>query len=212
MDHDFWRNKWETNQIGFHQTDGNPLLVEHFPALALAAGARVFVPLCGKTRDISWLRDNDCTVVGAELSEIAVQDLFAEMGLRPDIQQQGNLKCYSSSGVDIFVGDIFDLAKAMLGPVNAIFDRAALVALPRNLRQRYTLHLTQVTGGAPQLLITFVYDQTQMTGPPFSIPEAEVTAHYAAGYTIQELETQDVQGGFKGVIPAAETVWHLTPV
>ena len=55
MEPDFWHQKWQSNEIGFHKAEANPLLVEHFSALGLDAGARVFVPLCGKTLDIRWL-------------------------------------------------------------------------------------------------------------------------------------------------------------
>lgn len=136
MDADFWHDKWDNNQIGFHQADGNPLLVKHFPALALQTGARVFVPLCGKTRDIAWLLAQGCRVVGAELSERAVQQLFAEMDVVPDVTEVGRLTRYTAEGIDVFVGDIFDLDKAVLGPIDAVFDRAALVALPQDMRVR----------------------------------------------------------------------------
>jgi len=207
MDADFWHDKWESNQIGFHQAGGNPLLVKHFSALGMQPDARVFVPLCGKTRDIAWLMAQGCRVVGAELSERAVQQLFAEMDVVPDVTEVGPLIRCAAEGLDVYVGDIFDLDKAILGPVDAVFDRAALVALPQDMRVRYADHMVMITGAAPQLVVTFVYDQTQMTGPPFSTPEAEIKARYSTAYDLRSLETCDVVGGFKGQIPADETVW-----
>lgn len=212
MDHTFWHEKWDKQQIGFHQSGGNPLLVKHFAALGLARGTRVFVPLCGKTRDVAWLLSQGYRVVGAELSERAVQDLFAEMDVKPDVTQLGGLRRYSAENIDILVGDIFEVDDITLGKVDAIFDRAALVALPAGVREQYTQHLIEVSGNAPQLLITFVYDQSQMNGPPFSVPKAEVRAHYGASFAITALETQDVAGGFKGAIPATETIWLLQRV
>ncbi len=49
-----WLQKWEKNEIGFHESEANPLLVEHFKELSLAKGSRIFLPLCGKTLDIAW--------------------------------------------------------------------------------------------------------------------------------------------------------------
>jgi thiopurine S-methyltransferase len=210
MDADFWHNKWENQQIGFHQSDGNPMLVAHFDALGLSYGASVFVPLCGKSRDIAWLMDKGCRVVAAELSEIAVQDLFAEMGITPVVTPLDDLKRYSADGITVFVGNVFCVTSDLVGSVDAVFDRAALVALPEDLRPKYAKHLVQITGAAPQLVITFTYDQIQMKGPPFSITEDMMTGLYAGTFDFSGLETQQVAGGFKGAIPATETSWLLT--
>jgi thiopurine S-methyltransferase len=209
MKADFWYEKWESQQIGFHQRDGNPLLVAHFAALGLGHGARVFVPLCGKTRDIAWLMGQGCRVVAVELSEIAVQQLFAEMDVTPLVTVVGDLTLYAADGLDVYVGDIFAVTAEILGPVDAVFDRAALVALPDAMRSDYADHLIAITGTTPQLVITFVYDQALMDGPPFSISEQEINARYATTYAMKRLETSDLQGGFKGQVPAVETVWLL---
>ena len=130
MDSDFWHKKWEDNQIGFHRSSVNPLLVRFLSVLGLVPGARVFLPLCGKTRDIAWLRDQGFRVAGAELSRLAIEQLFDELGETPEITEHGALTRFSGEGIDIFVGDIFELSAPVLGPVDAIYDRAALVALP----------------------------------------------------------------------------------
>lgn len=209
MDHAFWHDKWDSNQIGFHQSGGNSLLVKHFAALGVSPDDRVFVPLCGKTRDIAWLMAQGCRVVGAELSETAVQQLFADMDLVPAVTQVRALTRYAALGVEVFVGDIFAIDADLLGAVDAVFDRAALVALPSEMRARYADHLMQITQIAPQLVVTFDYDQAQMTGPPFAISADEMRARYGHAYQIDLMETQDVVGGFKGTVPATESVWVL---
>src|SRR6185503_16992975 len=151
--------KWERNEIGFHNAEAHPLLVAHFGALSLPKGSRVFLPLCGKTRDIDWLLASGYRVAGAELSPIAVEQLFAELGTVPEVAEIGQLRRYSADGSDIFAGDIFALSRDVLGPVDAVYDRAALVALPKDMRGNYAAHLAEVTGRAPQLLISFDYDQ-----------------------------------------------------
>ena len=211
MEHDFWHDRWQSGRIGFHESEPNPLLVRHFPTLSLANDARIFVPLCGKTLDIGWLLSKGYRVAGAELSELAIQHLFEELGVEPAVSDLGNLKRYSADQIDIFVGDIFDLKQERLGPVDAVFDRAALVALPDDMRSGYAPHVADITGNAPQLLVTFEYDPALIDGPPFSIPADEVNRHYAARYAVSTLSIGDVSGGFKGV-HAKEHVWLLTPL
>jgi thiopurine S-methyltransferase len=210
MDKDFWLARWQSNQIGFHEGAPNTLLVEHFAALGVPEGGRVFVPLCGKSQDMLWLRAQGYTVVGAELSRLAVEQFFAEAGLTPEVTAAGTLHRFAAEGFTLFQGDIFELDAATLGPVDAVYDRAALVALPPDLRPRYTQHMVALTGGAPQLLVTFSYDQSQLPGPPFSVDDAEVHARYAATHRITQAQSRAVQGGLKGVCPAQESVWLLT--
>ena len=211
MEADFWHTRWENAQIGFHEGEVNRMLAAHLDALSIAPGSRVFLPLCGKTRDIAWLLSKGYRVVGAELSEIAVQQLFDELPLVPKVTQAGPLKRYAAEGIDIFVGDIFDLTAKVLGPVDAVFDRAALVALPGEMRGRYTDHIATITKRAPQLLVTFEYDQSVMNGPPFSLTESEVRDRYGASYDITLLADAEVQGGLKGVCPAQEKALRLMP-
>lgn len=210
MEEAFWQEKWARNEIGFHEAGTNPLLLRHFPALHLAPDARVFVPLCGKTRDIHWLRANGYRVAGAELSTLAVRQLFAEMGVEPRISAAGALQRFEADGLSIHAGNIFDLGRDVLGGVDAIYDRAALVALPDAMRARYAEHLMAMTGTAKQLLVCLDYDQSLMAGPPFSIDEAEIRRHYDAVYRITCLERREVEGGLKG-FPAHERAWLLEP-
>lgn len=209
MDTSFWHHKWEANEIGFHEGTPNALLVRHFGALELTPGGRVFLPLCGKTRDIAWLLDQGYRVAGAELSSIAVEQLFADLGLTPQIVSSGALQCYSAPHIDIFVGDIFALTRDMLGAVDAVYDRAALVALPLEMRGRYAAHLRTLTYPAPQLVICFEYDQTQLDGPPFCVDSLFLEQHYASHYVLTRVDSVSVANGLKGICAATENVWLL---
>lgn len=212
MDPDFWHARWETMQIGFHEGQVNAMLSAHISALHLAPSARVFLPLCGKTRDVAWLLTQGYRVVGAELSVIAVRQLFEDLAVTPGVTDHGPLTRFAAQGLDIFVGDILDLSGDLLGDIDAVYDRAALVALPSPMRDRYARHLTSITGPAQQLLVTFAYDQGVMDGPPFSIPETAVRALYGADYRITVLSARDVPGGLKGLCPAREMALHLSPL
>jgi thiopurine S-methyltransferase len=209
MEASFWHKKWERGEIGFHTGVPNPLLTSHLDKLNLTEGSRIFLPLCGKTRDIAWLLACDYQIVGAELSEIAISALFAELGVTPTITQAGGLTRYSAENLDIFVGDIFHVTADHLGAVHAIYDRAALVALPESMRTQYASHLVAITAAAPQLLITYEYDQQLLDGPPFSINADEVARLYHNAYQCNLVERTDVVGGFRGCVPSTESVWLL---
>jgi thiopurine S-methyltransferase len=209
VDKEFWHERWQARELGFHQGHPNALLVEYFSQLGLPPHARVFVPLCGKTRDIAWLLGQGCDVVGVELSQTAVEELFAELEIDPVIAGHGSLKEFSAANINIFVGDFFELTADLLGPVDAVYDRAALVALPDDMRRRYAAYLVQIAQRSPQLLLCFEYDQSQMDGPPFSVPEETVRNLYGDTYQLTQLATVDFPGGLKGQCPASECVWLL---
>lgn len=212
MDAAFWHGRWAAGDIGFHEGEPNALLRAHWHRLALASGQRVFLPLCGKTRDIHWLLEQGYRVAGAELDQGAVEALFDELGMTPAVQQRGALRHYQAPGLDIFQGDIFALDKQTLGAVDAIYDRAALVALPPPLQRRYVAHLSDIAGGAVILLNTFDYDQRQLDGPPFSIPASAVNHHFDSRYRVSALHSREVEGGLKGQVAARETAWLLQPL
>ncbi|MFK7964243.1 MAG: thiopurine S-methyltransferase [Burkholderiaceae bacterium] len=219
MEASFWHQRWEDEQIAFHEKRGNHLLTQYFKRLsssgvatrASATPTRVFLPLCGKTLDIGWLLAQGCQVAGAELSELAIRQLFDELGVTPQVSKAGQLMHFQAPDIDMFVGDIFDLSREALRPVDAIYDRAALVALPDEMRLRYARHLTHITANAPQLLICFEYEQSQMEGPPFSIDAAQVALQYKDQYAIEFLGAREVPGGLKGRVAANESAWLLRP-
>lgn len=210
MKADFWHNKWENKEIGFHHPEANPLLTQHFSYLNLSPGSRIFIPLCGKTLDIAWLLAQGMRVVGAELSQIAIDELFTELAVTPTITPVGEHLHYHADGIDVYVGDIFSLQQGTLGQIDAVYDRAALVALPESMREQYTAQIVALTGAAAQLLITFEYDQQRMPGPPFSVVNDEVYAHYHSVYDIQSVYFAPLEGGLKGKVPAQERVSILT--
>ena len=210
MEDNFWHECLKNNQIGFHLPAVNPLLVQHFSSLSVSSQARIFVPLCGKSSDISWLLDRGFSVVGVELSVLAINQLFDELKITPAITTRGAITRYKGPKIDILVGDIFKVSQFDLGSVSATYDRAALVALPAEMRRMYSEHVIDITNAAPQLLLTFSYDQKLVDGPPFSISKDEVFSHYSGHYDCELLQEKAVAGGgLKGTVPAADNVWLL---
>ena len=211
MEPQFWHSRWQANEIGFHEGRPNDLLVAHLSDLDLEKDARLFVPLCGKAQDLPWLASQGFGVVGVELSAAAVAQLFAEAGVKPTIARAGTLTRYSGGGMTIYAGDLFALTREDIGEIDAIYDRASLVALPHGMRTRYAAKLHELAGTAKRLLITFEYDQLLADGPPFSIGDAEIARLFGSDYTAEKREDREVAGGLKGKTPAREAAWILTP-
>lgn len=204
-----WIRRWKDREIGFHGNEINPLLKNHFHSLNIHNASKVFIPLCGKSLDISWLLSEGYYVVGVELSEDAVKELFEELGLTPVISKTDDFIEYKTNNVCVFAGDIFNLSFDLLGTIDAIYDRAALVALPKEVRIEYARHLIRITKVAPQLLISYEYDQKLMSVSPFSVDSSEIAEHYNNHYSPSLLEKEDIKGGLKGEVDAKQTVWLL---
>lgn len=195
MDHAFWHARWEANEIGFHQADINPHLQTYWPALQAPPGGCVFVPLCGKSRDLLWLAGAGQRVLGVELSPLAVTAFFDENGLRATRTPAPPFVEYRADEITLLQGDYFALSAARLDGVTAVYDRASLIALPPALRARYAAHMAALLpAGVPVLLITLDYPQTEMDGPPFAVSGAEVEALFGRDFTVTPLGRQDILG------------------
>lgn len=193
MKKDFWLERWEREEIGFHQNEINPYLHQYWQELHLACGSEVFVPLCGKSRDMLWLRQHGYSLLGVELSAIAVQAFFKENGYTPRHVTGEKFECCEADGIRILCGDFFDLGKNDLARVGAVYDRASLVALPPEMRERYARQLVSILPPATQiLLITLDYPQPEMPGPPFAVSVNEVESLYRKHAEVRLLAQLDV--------------------
>ena len=186
---EFWHNKWAANQIGFHLEDVNPLLIEFWKKTDPSYEKSVFVPLCGKSEDLIWLASKHEEVQGVELSQIAVRAFFSEHFYTPTVTQiSGQHELYQFDELSVYTGDYFT---APIQPVDIIYDRASLVALPEEMRVQYVERLKQLLKpGGKILLVTLDYDQSEMAGPPFSVPKLEIDQLFA-GYKVTMLN-QDI--------------------
>jgi thiopurine S-methyltransferase len=180
MESEFWHQRWESNQIGFHEGQVNAYLARHYAHLAVARGQTVFVPLCGKSVDLRWLADQGAHVLGVELSPIAVESFFVEQGLMLRTRKEAAFTVWESGPIRLLCGDFFAITPANLAGVHAVYDRAALIALPPERRVDYVALLDRLLPGARRtLLVTLEYAQEQMQGPPFSVAEREVYTLFA---------------------------------
>lgn len=193
MESKFWLERWEQRQIGFHQDQVNSHLSKFWPELNLARGSEVFVPLCGKTRDMRWLREQGHRVFGVELSDIAVQEFFEENDQVPDRSIVRRFNCYEADDIRLLCGDFFDLTGDDSVQVTGVYDRASLVALPPEMRDHYARHLVSILPPATQiLLVTFDYPQAEMQGPPFAVSSDEVQKLFRDYAEVSLLAQQDV--------------------
>lgn len=216
MDKGFWLERWQRAEIGFHQSEINPYLLRHWHALQVKPGSQVFVPLCGKSLDMLWLRQQGHDVLGVELSPIAVRDFFVENGMTPTHVAGSPFERCEAQDIRILCGDFFDLTRADMAQVGAVYDRASLVALPLEMRAHYAHHLLHILPpGTPMLLVTFDYPQQEMAGPPFAVSPQEVRALYGDHAEVRLLAQEDVleqNPRFKarGVTRLQENVYQLT--
>jgi thiopurine S-methyltransferase len=216
MEHEFWLKRWKTQDIGFHQPQFDPALDKFWSRLAVPAGARVFVPLCGKSLDMQWLAERGHAVVGAELSEQAVDEFFAERDLVPNVRREGGFIVKTSGPYEIWVGDFFALPPSAVAGVAGIYDRAALVALPADMQRRYADKLKALLPTAPILLITIDYDQREMDGPPFATSPKMIDDLFLDRYERVDLVSKDVLAGHprfqqRGLTALTGAVFLLRP-
>ena len=216
MNAEFWHSRWQEKRIGFNQSAVNPLLRRYFKQLNVPAGSRIFVPLCGKSIDMAWLAAQGYDVVGVELVETAVQEFFTEQNISPTVHQyldnpaikyyQGQL---SGQIITLWVADIFALSSDHIGSVNAVYDKAALIALPADMRVQYSAQMYQLSANAPQFIITLTYDQSKKAGPPFSISSEQIQQYYGDNYHISELTSEPTSIGSAPELTVSEHVWLL---
>ncbi|WLH34011.1 thiopurine S-methyltransferase [Pseudomonas sp. FP2196] len=218
MQPEFWHKKWASNQIGFHLPEVNPHLQRHWPDILIPAQARVLVPLCGKSLDLLWLVGRGHQVLGIELSEKAIEAFFSEHQVQPQISEKDGFKVYRADSIELWCGDVFTLTAEDVADCTALYDRAALIALPPPMRERYVAHLQQILPqGVQGLLITLDYDQVQMPGPPFAVVDDEVQRLLGGAWQVRVLEEQNVlseSGKFlqAGVTRLEERVYRISPL
>lgn len=192
MEPNFWHERWLRAETGFHQQEINLHLRQFWQALGLSAGQRIFVPLCGKSRDLLWLAGEGHSAIGVELSPIAVEAFFAENDLQPRRWREDAFEIWEAEQIRILLGDFFALEPRHLADCAGFYDRAALIALPPAMRSQYVNHLrTIVPVSAPGLLVTMEYDPLAMSGPPFAVSEEEVRTRYAPTHDVALLHTRD---------------------
>ena len=215
MDVDFWHERWQANQIGFHQDGINACLERFWPALEPGHGKRVFVPLCGKSHDMHWLQQQGYKVIGNELSPLAVEAYFSEHDLTPEKQQASHYTRWRHADIEILCGDFFHLDSSDVGTIDAFYDRASLIALTPAQRPGYAKQLADLLSkDTPGLLVTLDYNQPEMSGPPFAVSAAEVERLFSNNFEIRQIYSFDALAENtkfqeRGLTELSEQAYHL---
>ena len=190
MNNDFWLKRWNENRIGFHKTGVNPLLEQFLPQISKTPG-RTLVPLCGKSEDLAWLLSQGHQVVGVDISEIAARAFASEQRVAMTGTNEPPFTVFRAEHIAYYVGDFFNIQPDRIGRFDLIYDRAALIALPRDKRPEYVQHLKSLlVSGGNILLISLEYDPNKMEGPPFAVTESEVRSLFK-GLRIDKLHEYD---------------------
>lgn len=215
MDTNFWLQRWCEGRTGFHRDQPMPLLLKYWPTLALPASSRVLVPLAGKSMDMLWLAEQGYRVLGVEISPLAVEQFFDESLLQPTVHDSNVGRHHVAGPVEIICGDVFNLDAGCVADCVAVYDRAALIALPAAMRQNYTEHLSRILPAKCEiLLITLDYPQAEMEGPPFSVGSDEVNTLYSGDWYVTSLERRDIltdeqRFAARGMSALHSAVYHL---
>jgi thiopurine S-methyltransferase len=215
---DFWHERWRTGRIGFHQPEVDHNLARHWRAIetSLHAGDRVFVPLCGKSLDLVWLRERGAEVMGVDISDLALQAFCLEQGVPARRRTRQPFEVYEARALELWSGDFFALRPQDLAGVRAVYDRGALVSFAPDLRRGYALHMAGLTEhGTQTLLVALEYPQGEMDGPPFALDDAMIEGLYAAHHRVEVLERRDVldtdeRMRGRGVTALHEVTYRLT--
>jgi thiopurine S-methyltransferase len=193
MEPEFWLDRWRESRTGFHQDAPTPLLLKHWRAVGAVPGSRVFVPLAGKSLDMAWFASQGYRVLGAELSPLAVSQFFESQGVEPSVRKAADGIHHVTGPIELVQGDVFAMDADAIASCMAVFDRAAIIALPPEMRERY---VREVYGKLPSacrgLLITLEYPQHEKAGPPFPVPEEEVRALFGDQWRVTVLERREI--------------------
>ena len=206
MGADFWHDRWALGEIGFHRSTVHWALAEHWPTVQTTApDSTVLVPLCGKSLDMHYLLALGHRVHGVELSATAVDAFFDEAGWTPTVTPDGRLRHYQHGAMTITQGDWFDFRPET--PFDLVYDRAALIALPAELRGLYLDHMaTLLSRTGNGFLITMEYAQYQRPGPPFSVLGEELNAH--PSLVFKPLARRDVAAQHPNLVGSVLTSLH----
>lgn len=216
MEPNFWLERWDKGETGWHRDDVHPELTSHWPALGLPPRSRVLVPLCGASLDMAWLAGQGHEVIGVELSQSALEQFLARHRVRHIVMDETGFRTFMGGRYQLWCGDFFALPADVFASADAVYDRASLFALPPDMRKRYAATLDErLKPGTKILLISHTYDAAEMKGPPFSVPDDEVHALFQDRFDITQIKSTDVLASNdglrrRGLTALTETIYLLT--
>ena len=221
MDIEFWQQMWREGRLGFDQSSVNPYLAEVIDQWLEDGSHHVFVPLCGRSIDMSFIHSAGHSIWGVECVEKAILDFFDSLNLNPQcVSISDSIQCFKAQRYELFCGDFFSMKSQYLERPNSklkIWDRASLVALPKNLRLKYYQQLIELSGNSLDwMCLLFTYEHPELIGPPFSVEISEIKdIMMPQGYKIEVvtercIEPQNPKFKEAGVTQFYETLIRVT--
>jgi len=213
MEPKYWLGRWDRGETGWHQTEVDAELITYFGQLT---STRVLVPFCGKSLDLKWLIDQGHEVIGVELSTAACEAFFAENEMKYQRFQEGEFTVFRADNITIYNGDFFAFKQSHLKSIGALYDRAALIALPAEMRTRYAAHIVALVQAAAAQEFAFLEIVIERTphdeqGPPFSVPSGELERLYGSTFKIVALSRERIE--LEGVSSLVEEcIYILKPL
>ena len=220
MEISYWESRWRNNRTGFHVNGVFPTIVDvwddHFSDVDLST---VLVPLCGKSHDMLWLKHKEAQkIIGIEAIAQACEEFFEEQDEENVISvEKKPFTLYEKGIFQLWQGDFFKMRKKLIPNPTFVFDRAALVALPPDMRIKYVQKIDELTAGSDscvKFLHTFEYNQSKMSGPPFAVSEDEVFQLYDKNWHIHQILNRPIidrleKYKHRGLKEMAEVVYRL---
>ncbi|XP_069764388.1 probable thiopurine S-methyltransferase [Narcine bancroftii] len=196
-----WITCWEKKHIGFHKNEIHRLLKKHLNTILNGRKQiTIFVPLCGKSWDIKWFRDQGHKVVGVEVCKIAIEEFFTEQNLyytKEAVPEIPGAEVFKSADghISLYNCDVFDFSSLIAGKFDGIWDSNSLIAINPPDRCRYVKLMTSLMAeGCCYLLDSYTFNENLITGPPFSVPKDTIEGLYAQSCNIQWMESIEALG------------------
>jgi thiopurine S-methyltransferase len=200
MEISYWESRWRKNNIGFHLPHVYEPLIRFWAESKLPANPTILVPLSGKSLDILWMMNQGARVVAVEAVEQAVTEFFYEHRITPEKSERYGFTIFRFETLEFWVGDFFKLPDTEMPEFDLIYDKAAISALPKEMRKEYAEKIKSLTNSTTRILTHhFEYNQHQMSGPPFSVPLSELISYYSVMFNckiLDESNTADNYGKF----------------
>lgn len=188
-----WEKIWMYGSTDFHQKNINKWLIKHKSHLMLKPNDTVFVPLCGKSKDMLFLEQSGYKVLGSEISSIACEQFFIDNQISFFVEERENFTYYKSERISILQGDYFDIQNESFKKISAVYDRAALVALPELARDKYINAQIKLLPSPIRILLhSLEYDDGVLFPPPFSVSEKEIFKKYQRRFEVTKLDEYDL--------------------
>ncbi|CAK8673561.1 unnamed protein product [Clavelina lepadiformis] len=187
-----WLGRWNNRKIAFHNLYVHPDLMKHERKF-LKANDKVYVPLCGKSFDLNYLASEGYDVIGCEFSETAIIEFFDEHSIKYERSHHPTAPYEIFKGLNkkitIYKGDFFGLDSAIMGKVDAVWDRGSFVAIHPSQQTKYVVLMHDVVNPTGKyLLVTFFY-QGSSSGPPYSITGKAIHDVFSRYFNISVVET-----------------------